>query len=68
MTRMAAMPIYGNQPLKNLLQNQKADDLGTWYDKLAKIYTNFFGHIAKMADMPIYSKNTLKSSPPEPKA
>ena len=27
-TKMAAMPIYG----KNLLlQNQRADDLGTWY-------------------------------------
>ena len=26
MTKIAAMPIYG----KNL-QNQKADDLGTWY-------------------------------------
>ena len=31
MTKMAAMPIYGKNPLKNLLQNQKADDLGTWY-------------------------------------
>ena len=27
MTKMAAMPIY----VKNLLQNQKADDLETWY-------------------------------------
>ena len=27
MTKMATMPIYG----KNLLKNQKADDLGTWY-------------------------------------
>ena len=32
MTKMAATPIYGKNPLKNLfLQNQKADDLGTWY-------------------------------------
>ena len=31
MTNMAAMPIYG-KTLKNLLlQNQKADDLETWY-------------------------------------
>ena len=31
-TRMAAMPIYGKKTFKNLLlQNQKADDLGTWY-------------------------------------
>ena len=30
MTKMAAMPIYGKNPLKKLLfQNQKADDLGT---------------------------------------
>ena len=27
MTKMVVMPIYG----KNLLQNQKADDLGTWH-------------------------------------
>ena len=32
MTKMAAMSIYGKKPFKNLLlQNQKADDLGTWY-------------------------------------
>ena len=32
MTKMAAMPIYGKKTFKNLLlQNQKADDLGTWY-------------------------------------
>ena len=31
MTKMADMTINGN-PFKNLLlQNQKADDLGTWY-------------------------------------
>ena len=30
MTKMAAMPIYGKN-VKNLLQNQKADDLKTWY-------------------------------------
>ena len=31
-TKMAATPIYGKNPIKNLLlQNQKADDLGTWY-------------------------------------
>ena len=32
MTKMAATPIYSKNPLKNLLlQNQKADDLRTWY-------------------------------------
>ena len=32
MTEMAATPIYGKKPFKNLLlQSQKADDLGTWY-------------------------------------
>ena len=32
MTKMAAMPIYGKKPFKNLLlQNQKASDLETWY-------------------------------------
>ena len=31
MTKMAATPL-GKKPFKNLiLQNQKADDLGTWY-------------------------------------
>ena len=31
MTKMTATPIYGKKTFKNLLQNQKADDLGTWY-------------------------------------
>ena len=34
MTKMAATSIYGKNPLKFknlLLQNQIADDLGTWY-------------------------------------
>ena len=30
-TKMAAMPIYGKNLKKLLLQNQKADDLETWY-------------------------------------
>ena len=32
----------------------------TPYDKSAKIYTNYFGHMTKMAAMPIYGKNLLK--------
>ena len=35
----------------------------TPYNKLAKIYANCFGNM--MADMPIYGKNSLKSSSPE---
>ena len=31
----------------------------TPYDKLAKIHTKLFGHMAKMAAMPIYGKNLL---------
>ena len=31
MTKMADIPLYGKNLLQNLLQNQKADDLGTWY-------------------------------------
>ena len=33
MTKMAAMPkrVYGKNLKKNLLRNQKADDLETWY-------------------------------------
>ena len=30
LTKMAAKPIYGKNPFKNLLQNQKVDDLETW--------------------------------------
>ena len=36
------------------------------YDRLAKIYTNCFGHMPKMATMPIYGTNPLKSFYPEP--
>ena len=32
------------------------------YDKLFKIYTNYFGHMTKIADIPIYGKDPLKSS------
>ena len=38
----------------------------TPYNKLVKTYTNCLGHLTKMADMPIYGKNPLKSSSPEP--
>ena len=31
----------------------------TPYDRLAKIYTNFTGHMTKMATTPIYGKNPL---------
>ena len=33
----------------------------TPYNKLAKIYANWFGHMTKMANMPIYGKNPLKT-------
>ena len=33
----------------------------TPYEKLANIYINCSGHIAKMATMPIYGKNPLKN-------
>ena len=32
----------------------------TPYDKSAKIYTKYFGHMTKMTDTPIYGKNLLK--------
>ena len=31
----------------------------TPYDKLAKIYANYFGHMTKMATRPIYGKNSV---------
>ena len=34
----------------------------TPYNKLYKIYTNCFGHMTKMANMPIYGKNPFKIS------
>ena len=39
----------------------------TPYDKIAKIYTKYFGHMTKMAAMPIYGKTFQKSSSPEPR-
>ena len=33
----------------------------TPYNKLAKMYANCFGHITKMADMPIYGKKPFKN-------
>ena len=42
MTKMAAMPIYGKN-IKNLLQNQKADGLETWYAASgARVLPNLF--------------------------
>ena len=38
----------------------------TPYDKLAKIYVKYFGHVTEMSATPIYGKNHLKSSYPEP--
>ena len=38
----------------------------TPYAKLAQIYTQYFGHMTKMTTMPIYGKNPLKFSSPEP--
>ena len=34
--------------------------VNTPYAKLAKIYSTYFGHMTKMAAMPIYGKNPLK--------
>ena len=34
--------------------------LKTSYDKLAKIYTKYFGHMTKLAATPICGKNLLK--------
>ena len=31
MTNMAAMPMYGKNLKNNLLRNQRADDLESWY-------------------------------------
>ena len=32
----------------------------THYNKLAKLYAKYFGHMTKMAATPIYGKNLLK--------
>ena len=38
----------------------------TPYNKLVKFSANCLGHMTKMANMPIYGKNPLKTSSPEP--
>ena len=40
MTKLAAMPIYGKNLKKNLLRNQKDDDLETWYAALGTRCSN----------------------------
>ena len=40
--------------------NGHAVNVKTPYDKLAKIYTKYFGHMTKIAATPIYGKNPLK--------
>ena len=54
MTKMANTPIYGKNPVENLfLQNQKADDLGTWYIALRM---HFYEEILKYS---FFLKKTL---------
>ena len=54
-------PIY-----LNIVFSQTSDPIElkfhvkTPYDKLAKIYTKYFGHMTKMAATPIYGKNLIK--------
>ena len=38
----------------------------TFYDKITYMYSKHLGHMTKMATTPIYGKNPLKSSSPEP--
>ena len=43
MTKMAAMPIYGKNLKKNILRNQKIDDLEPWYAaSSAQVLPNLF--------------------------
>ena len=57
---------------ENLVFSQTIGPIGlkfhvkTSYDKSAKFYTKYFGQMTKMAATPIYGKNLLKSSSPEP--
>ena len=44
LNKMAAIPIYGKN-LKNLLRNQKADDLETWYAAPASRYLDYLINI-----------------------
>ena len=42
-TKMVAMPMYGKTFTNLLLQNQRADDLETWYQALgAQVLTSLF--------------------------
>ena len=50
-----------NKKIKFLLCKSPAP-----YDKLAKFFTNYYGHMTKIANIPIYGKNPLNSSFQEP--
>ena len=53
--------IYSNIVFSETIEpNELKFHLKTPDNKLAKIYANCFGHLTKMAYMPIYSKNPLK--------
>ena len=53
--------LESHQYIKTKFSQKPLDQLSSnfiW--RLAKIYANWFGHMTKMADMPIYDKNPLK--------
>ena len=65
MTKMAAMPIYGKNPLKIFVSGTKGPVvLGLCMQHLGhgpnKICWPHLGHMTKMAATPIYGKNPLK--------
>ena len=58
--------LESHQYIKNIVFSQTISSIElrfhvkTPYDRLAKIYAKYFGHMTKMAAMPIYGKNPLK--------
>ena len=61
--------LESNQYTKTKFSKKKKKNIGpielkfhmkTPYAILAKIYTKYFGHMAKMTPMPIYGKKTFK--------
>ena len=52
--------------LNTIMPNELKFHVKTSYDNLAKLYTNCFGHMTKMATILVNEKNPLKSSSPEP--
>ena len=58
-------PLFSNIFSKTAFQSSAKLHVEPPWEEGTKVYINGPGHMAKMADMPIYAKNLLKYSSPE---